>query len=282
MNIYHLKYFIDAARLQSISKSAEENHISHSAVSQGIKSLENFLDVKLLVHSKRRFQLTPEGEVFQNEGAEILASLNAAKENIRLRQKEVSGDLIIWAPQSLIVDSLYQALAIYQKKYPKVNIAIKPGSAERVRGAISGSEAHLGILIDDGYLDVFESEIIKKGQFILVSKMKGDDCKEAPTIVTSRNKIEVRHLFKKFKTKYKKDMQVSMEVMSWSVIKNLVLKKFGIGYLPDYCVSHELETEKLYQISSPGSAFQYEIKAIWQKNKQIHPNAKLFLDLLKK
>ena len=57
MNIYHLKYFIDAARFQSVSLSAKENLVSHSAVSQAIKSLEAHFEVNLVFHSKRLFQL---------------------------------------------------------------------------------------------------------------------------------------------------------------------------------------------------------------------------------
>ena len=31
-----------------------------------------------------------------------------------------------------------------------------------------------------------------------------------------------------------------MEVMSWGVIKTLVEKDFGVGYVFDYCVTKEL------------------------------------------
>ncbi|MES3036865.1 MAG: LysR family transcriptional regulator [Bdellovibrionota bacterium] len=280
MNIYHLKYFIDAARLQSVSKAATANHISHSAVSQGIKSLESFLGVELLVHSKRRFQLTAQGERFLIEGQHLLDSLESAKKHIRSKENEVSGELILWAPQSLIVDSLYETLALYRKSYPKVNISLKTGAAAQVRAAISSSDAHVGLLVDDGFLGGFESLEVKKGRFILIAKSKGEEIDGASIIVTGKDKVEVDHLRKRYKAKFKKEISISMEVMSWGVIKNLVMKKFGIGYVPDYCVIPELEAGKLHLVPSPGTQFQYEVKAIWQRQRGLHPNAKLFLDLL--
>ena len=72
-----------------------------------------------------------------------------------------------------------------------------------------------------------------------------------------------------------------MEVMSWGVIKDLVEKNFGLGYVPDYCVQKELDSGKLNKADLIGKAFKYEVKAIWPKHKQLLPSAQLFIDLLK-
>lgn len=281
MNINHLKYFIDAARFQSVSRSAKENFVSHSAVSQAIKSLENYFDAELVFHSKRRFQLTPQGEVCLQEGQEILRRLEEAKDKLQASSKEVTGQLTVWAPQSLIVDSLYKALELYRKKYPRVRIVLMPGAASQVRSAISSGEVNVGLLLDDGHTDEFSYVDIRKGEFILVGKKKDLAVKEQSVIISSQDKIEVHHLQKNFQKKYKASLAVEMEVMSWGVIKNLVQKNFGIGYVPDYCVGSELENGKLFRLDTPGTPFQYAIKAIWSKRRQIHPNAKLFVDLLK-
>jgi len=39
-NLQHLKYFYDTIRLKGVSQAALENHVSQSAVSQGIAKLE--------------------------------------------------------------------------------------------------------------------------------------------------------------------------------------------------------------------------------------------------
>lgn len=281
MNIYHLKYFTDAAKLGSVSRSAELNFVSHSAVSQGIKSLEEYFEVSLIYHSKRRFQLTPQGEQLLAEGVKLLSSLEDTKESLQSSRQEARGDLVLWAPQSLIVDSLYRTLSLYQKKYPKVRIRLNTGAASKVRAAISAAEGHLGILIDDGHIEQYSSVTIRSGHFVLVAKPKFDDLKDAPLLITDREKVEVVHLAKIFKTKFKKDLNIKMEVLSWGVIKNLVDKNFGVGYVPDYCVADELQAGRLQKLNMPGAAYQYEVKAVWSAEKHLHPNAEIFVELLK-
>lgn len=281
MNIYHLKYFIDAARFQSVSKSAQANLVSHSAVSQAIKSLEGVFGVDLIYHSKRKFQLTPQGELCLVEGQRLLAQFDQTKESIRHSHKEVTGELVVWAPQSLVVESLYKALQIYRKKYPKVKVSFHPGAAAQVRSSVMSGHVHVGLLLDDNHLDLFDSISVKKGQFVIISKKEKPNIAESSFILTAREKVEVVHLIKNYKSKFKKDLMVDMEVMSWGVIKNLVMKNFALGYVPDYCVSYELEAGKLFKVDPPGSAFQYTVKAIWPKNRSLHPNAQLFVELLK-
>jgi DNA-binding transcriptional LysR family regulator len=281
MNIYHLKYFIDAARFLSISRSAEHNHISHSAVSQAIKSLETHFDADLIFHAKRKFELTPQGELCLIEGQRVLTLLSEIKENIQSNSSEVRGSLVIWAPQSLIVESLYKALEIYQKKYPKVQINLRPGAASLVRNAITSGQGQVGLLVDDDHVGTLQSLTIQSGHFVLIAKKKDGDIRSAPVIVTSKDKIEVQYLKKSFKEKYKSEMNIGMEIMSWSVIKNLVEKNFGIGYVPEYCVAHELASGRVHRVNPRLSTFEYSVKAVWSEKKHLPPNAKLFIDLLK-
>lgn len=281
MNIYHLKYFLDAARLGSVSKSADLNRISHSAVSQAIKSLEQNFETELIYHSKRRFQLTAQGEQFLIEGQRILNVVQETRESLQSTQKEVQGELTIWSPQSLIVDSLYRAIAAYREKYPKVKIKLLPGAAAQVRSAVMQGSGNIGFMVDDGFTSDFESVTVKKGQFILVAKKKSVALSEASFMVTSVEKIEVRHLLKGYRAKFKKEMSIEMEVMSWGVIKNLAEKNFAVGYLPDYCVEHELSLGRIHKLASPVNPFQYSIMAIWPKNRKLHSHEKLFLELLK-
>ena len=281
MNIYHLKYFLDAARLGSVSKSAQLNLVGHSAVSQAIKSLEEHFGVPLIFHSKRLFQLTPEGELCLTEAAHMLNQLEEIKHKIQTNTNEVRGELTIWAPQSLIVDSLYQTLEIYQKRFPLVKIKLFTGAATQVRSAVLSGNVHIGLVVDDGHLTPFNQRIIKSGEFILVDKYQKSSPEKRGLIVSSMEKVEVHHLIKNYKSTFKKNLPIKMEVMSWGVIKTLVEKDFGVGYVPDYCVTKELSEGRLQKLPSPRLQFKYQVKAIWAKNKQLPKSAQHFVDLLK-
>lgn len=62
LNLFHLKYFLDAVKHGSISASDETNHISQSAISQAIAKLEEGLGCSLLIHQPKQFKITDEGK----------------------------------------------------------------------------------------------------------------------------------------------------------------------------------------------------------------------------
>ena len=281
MNMQHLKYFVDAAQAGSVSRSAELNRVGHSAVSQAIRALESQFEVELIYHSKRQFQLTPEGEACCQKALLLLEQLGEMKSDLLAQGDVVQGPLSLYAPQSLVVESLFRTLSGYQKAHPKVQLKLTPGSAAVVKEALTKGLAHVGIAIDDGDLGAYDSLLLRKGSFILIGKRKSDALNDKGVIVTSAHKIEVEHLKKAFHRQHKTELTIQMEVMSWSLIKNLVMKGFGVGFVPDYCVDHELAQGQLVQLPSVGSNFQYQVRAIWPKNKRLHKNAQLFIERLK-
>lgn len=99
LNPYHLKYFCDACQNRSLSKSAEMNRVSHSAISQAIKSLELHLEVPLLLHARRKFQLTNAGELLFKEAAPI--EFEKISNSIKIRPLQDGGPLKIGISSSI-------------------------------------------------------------------------------------------------------------------------------------------------------------------------------------
>ena len=73
-----MQYFISIVKNNSFTEAAEENYISQSAISQGIKSLEDELGVKLLKRHNRGFTLTNAGEYFYKQS--LIRSRKSNKE----------------------------------------------------------------------------------------------------------------------------------------------------------------------------------------------------------
>ena len=57
-----LRAFEAAARLASISRAADEIHVTHGAISHQVKALEEFLGVPLLVRKGRGVAVTAAGK----------------------------------------------------------------------------------------------------------------------------------------------------------------------------------------------------------------------------
>lgn len=72
MTIRHLSVFIKVCELSSISKTAQEMHITQPSVSQTIKELENFYDVVLFNRVNKKLVLTSEGKQLLVKAREVI------------------------------------------------------------------------------------------------------------------------------------------------------------------------------------------------------------------
>ena len=66
MDYRHLKYFMEVAEQKSFSKAARNLHISQSAISRMIKSLEEELGVTLFIRNAKTVEITAPGTIFYN------------------------------------------------------------------------------------------------------------------------------------------------------------------------------------------------------------------------
>jgi DNA-binding transcriptional LysR family regulator len=124
MELRHLRYFVAVAHYLNYSESSRRLHVAQPAISQTILDLEDELDVKLLLRTKRSVQLTAAGTAFLREAEEILRRAHEAQQ---LAQRAARGEVGIlgigffgtaFAP---ILPKLVQA---YRRKFPNVELRL--------------------------------------------------------------------------------------------------------------------------------------------------------------
>ena len=72
MNILHMKYAVEVARLGSLNKAAEALMIAQPNISRSIKELEADLGITIFQRSAKGMVLTPDGEEFMDYARDIL------------------------------------------------------------------------------------------------------------------------------------------------------------------------------------------------------------------
>lgn len=76
MNILHMKYAVEVARLGSLNKAAESLLVAQPNVSRSIKELEGDLGIVIFKRSAKGMELTPEGEEFIQYATNILRQID--------------------------------------------------------------------------------------------------------------------------------------------------------------------------------------------------------------
>ena len=76
MNVLHMKYAVEVARLGSLNKAAESLLIAQPNLSRSVKELEAELGITIFTRSAKGMVLTPEGEEFIGYASEILKQID--------------------------------------------------------------------------------------------------------------------------------------------------------------------------------------------------------------
>ena len=133
----------------SFSRAAEEMGYSQSAVSQMIRSLENEMDMKLLIRSHGGIELT-------HEGQELLPLIRAVVNDYRVleeKSKELrgvnSGDVRIGTMNSVSSFWLPKMIKKFQEIYPEVRFTLMQGEYTSIAQWVKNGEADFGFANSD-------------------------------------------------------------------------------------------------------------------------------------
>jgi LysR family transcriptional regulator, glycine cleavage system transcriptional activator len=167
-----LRIFDAAARQLSFKLAAEELHLTASAVSHGIQTLEAWLGTELFRRGTRHLALTSDGEVYAPLISKALNTL--AEATGRLPGRRATGSLAVSSAPTFARRWLLPRLPHFTEQFPDTRITIetstKPASLEEVDVAIRMSNlprpgANWVRLVEEELLPVcspaFKSQLIQ-------------------------------------------------------------------------------------------------------------------------
>lgn len=274
-NFTNLKYFCDAARLGSISQAAKANHVTQSAVSQGIKKLEEALSTTLIAHHPKCFRLTPSGKTLLALGQDLL------KRTMELQlalQEDQLGDLEFACTHSFSCAIIPRHLKQFITQYPKVKINFHVAKNEQVKTLVREGSVDFGILTDEDDLESFEKRKLHEGYLRLFAAqdVPKKNVKNLGFILSQRGHKERILLADAYYKKFGKEISGICEVGSWNAMAQLVAEGIGMAYFPEYLI--EPQRELFQQVDLGLECHSYTFVAISSKGMQLRKSSRLFLD----
>ena len=176
MNIYQLEYFVQLAKYEHMSETADFLNISQSALSKSISALESELSMPLFDRVGRRMKLNAAGAEFAKHVTKILAELDSAVGDLKKIQYEQTGTIGIqcYAHYGIVAELVGE----YQRLNPQVRFAIpaqaEGGALEDIDFIIcsSGMESSFGSMkqywvaqpvFDEGFVVAAAPELLPEG-----------------------------------------------------------------------------------------------------------------------
>ncbi len=276
LNSSYLKYFHDAVQAGSIVKAAKQNFVTPSAVSQGIRQLELNFDIDLLRHRKNNFHLTEAGQVLFDRTKDVLRAFDQLHTEVNFTKEEYRGQINFGTQQSIAQTCLPNALALMQKKYPKIVPRFKLGTTNIVRQWLEEGTITFALTLDHGVKSGFVKEIIREGYFVFIGKNNPDPSKVG--LIVTGETPETLELKRLYEDKFNVEMPLKIVVDSWGVTKNLAESGLGVGFIPDYFYPDGVP--KRFQIKSFLPKIPYKICVVYHKNRPLCKNSRAFLECM--
>ncbi len=172
MFIESLKVFRDLAETGSFSRAAELNHISQSAVSQQVRSVEARFGCALLERTRRSASLTPEGVAFLKAATAIIEIWETFGEAVRTLKNEISGGLRIASIYSIGLHELPPLLRKLREKFPLIEAKVEYRRSPQVYEMVGSGEADIGLVAYPVKRPGLIAEVFAEDELILICHPK--------------------------------------------------------------------------------------------------------------
>ena len=290
MQIESLKVFCDLAETESFTKAAQINHVTQSAVSQQISSLERQFKSLLIERSKKKFRLTREGQVLYDYSKQIIQTYDSLFSKLQEIKDIISGTIRVATIYSIGLHDLPPYLKKFLKSYPTVHVHVEYRRSNQVYDDVLGNVVDLGLVaypLRDPKLEVIP---LRKDMMVLIchpehvlAKSKAICLKDivGQKFIGFEPDIPTRWAIDKILKEGDVTVQHVMEFDNIETVKRAVEINAGIAIVPHGTITQEVAKQTLVEIRIEDQEFFRPLAAIHKKSKVLSPAMKQFLAVLK-
>ena len=169
MEDHRLKSYCLVVETKSFSRAAQAKHMTQSAMSRLIKSLEEELGVKLL-HRKGKVALpTSEGRLFYEHARKILEEYARMEQDISTATNTAKGALRLGASRTPAIHLLPQVLYDFSKAHPDIRIDLSVCKTSSVLRDLKDSRIDVGLVEGIINNETFSAEAIAEDEVVVIA-----------------------------------------------------------------------------------------------------------------
>jgi DNA-binding transcriptional LysR family regulator len=290
-NVNDLVAFIAVARERSFTKAAAKLGVSQSALSYTIRILEARLGIRLLTRTTRSVSLTEAGErLFRNIGPLFDGIESEVSALSALRDKPV-GTIRITAGEHAATTVLWPALAGFLPRFPdiKVEISIDQSLTNIVEQRFDAG-VRFGEQVEKDMIAVRIGPDIRMAVVGSRSYFSKRPVPLSPQDLTEHRCLNVRlptygglyaWEFEKDGREMKVRVDGQLVFNSISLILNAALSGFGLAFLPEDLVQHDLAKGRLKRVLEQWCPYWSGYHLYYPSRRQLSPAFSLVVDALR-
>jgi len=284
MYIKSLKYFQEIAKIKSISKVANNSHISQPALSQQIQKLEDFLGTELFIRSNRGVELTESGKIVLKYADNIIRTYDKMLSEL---DEQDSKEIKIEGEHTIATYCLPCVILNMQMKFPKHRYNLVSASPDKIEQDVASDICEIGFTTTPVQDESLNSKNVIDEKVVLISppsydmpeKINLTDVLDNKFIILKEDCI-IKENFKdglKEKGQSFNDVEVISRLDSTEAMKTLVRKGYGVAFVPYNSVRDEFSANEIQVSRITDYNLDYDIYMIYKKAEFLSKEAKEFI-----
>ncbi len=285
--LHQLQVFLIITQTQSITKAAEELHLSQPAVSIQLRNFQEQFAIPLTEVVGRRLFVTDFGKEIAVAAERILNEVHAINHKTLAYKGQLAGKLkisVVSTGKYIIPYFLNDFLKVNQGVELKLDVTNKMKVVESLEqndvdfSLVSVLPVHLQIekidLMSNKLYLIGNSEETFNDSFYETSLL------DSLPLIYREYGSGTRHVMEAYVQENKLPIHKKMELTSNEAVKQAVLAGLGYSIMPLIGIKNELTHGDLQIIPVKGLPIQSTWHIIWLKGKNFSPVAKAFLNFI--
>lgn len=287
--ISQLRIFLKITQVESVTKAAEELHLTQPAVSIQLKNFQNQFDIPLTEIIGRKIFITDFGKEIAIAAEQILNQVYEINYKTLAHKGQLSGRLKI----SVVSTGKYVMpyfISDFANKHSGIELNIDVTNKYKVIESLEKNEVDFSLVsVLPEKMQIEKMELLQNKLFVVSNTIQKFEKKqyqknifETLPLIYREQGSGTRQTMERFIQRNDLPIQKKMELTSNEAVKQAVIAGLGCSIMPLIGIKNELQNGQLQIIPVKGFPIKSVWNLIWLKGKKHAPVASAFLNYLKK
>lgn len=286
--LHQLQIFQKVVELESITKAAEELHLTQPAVSIQLKKLQDQFTVPLTEVVGRKLYITEFGHEISQAADRILNEVDKINYKTLTYQNKLAGRLKL----SIASTGKYVMpyfLSGFMEEHPGVDLAMDVTNKSLVVKSMQNNEVDFSLMsVIPHELEANNEPLLQNKLYLVANKKLAAQIKKHKSGAFADHPL----LFREAGSATRKAMEQfieskdlvpvrKIELTSNEALKQAVIAGLGVSIMPLIGIKNELHNGDIEIISYKGLPIVTQWNLVWLKSKNMSPVAEAFLEYIR-
>jgi DNA-binding transcriptional LysR family regulator len=287
--LHQLQVFLTVAQKESITKAAEEMHLSQPAISIQLKNFQDQFEIPLTEVIGRKLYITDFGKEIALASEKILNEVQAIHNKTMAFKGQLTGRLKL----SVVSTGKYVMpffLSDFLQKHSSVELLMDVTNKAKVIESLEKNEIDFALVsvlpeqlkIDKVALMQNKLFLVANASLSVNKKAYDKNIFKSMPLIYRENGSGTRVVMERYIQQNKLPVQKKMELSTNEAVKQAVIAGLGCSIMPLIGIKNELQNKDLQIIPVKGFPIQSTWNLIWLKDKHFSPVATAYLDYIRK